>query len=304
MPASAPFARLTSPNCPAPRPPRGTGAKKESLVKYRNGSAENPQISVIIPAKNEAQGIGSIIGRVRKALDETGRSYEIIVVDDGSTDATAQRAHEAGATVLCHPYNIGNGAAIKTGIRYARGFRLVMLDADGQHPPEEIPALLEMLEKYHMVVGARIIEFGNEFSSKPGEQDLQPVCLIRVRPPHRRPHLRLSSDQGRRRKGVRHTSAQHLFLPDDDNPGHSALRLQPRLLSDNEPKARSGHQEQNQAPEGRITLLPDHFQNNDPVFAHEDFSSGQHLYLSCWSRATASTRSSCSTAATARPPKY
>ena len=124
-------------------------------MQYRNGFAENPKISVIIPAKNEAEGIESIIGRVRKALEEIGRSYEIIVVDDGSTDATAQRAHEAGATVLCHPYNIGNGAAIKNGIRYARGCCLVMLDADGQHPPEEIPALLEMLERYHMVVGAR-----------------------------------------------------------------------------------------------------------------------------------------------------
>ena len=132
-----------------------TGAKKESTVKYRNGSAENPQVSVIIPAKNEAQGIESIIRRVGEALDETGHSYEIIVVDDGSTDETAEKAHEAGATVLRHPYNIGNGAAIKNGIRYARGFRLVMLDADGQHPPEEIPALLKMLDKYHMVVGAR-----------------------------------------------------------------------------------------------------------------------------------------------------
>ena len=104
---------------------------------YRNGSAESPQISVIIPAKNEAQGIRSIIARVRETLDNTNFSYEIIVVDDGSADATAEKAHEAGATVLCHPYNIGNGAAIKTGIRYSRGGWLVMLDADGQHPPEE-----------------------------------------------------------------------------------------------------------------------------------------------------------------------
>jgi glycosyltransferase involved in cell wall biosynthesis len=138
-----------------PPDPRGTGLQKESLVQYLNGSAENPQISVIIPARNEAQGIGPVIGRVRKALNETGRQYEIIVVDDGSEDETAERAHEAGATVLCHPYNIGNGAAIKTGIRHAKGNALVMLDADGQHPPEEIPALLKMLRKYHMVVGAR-----------------------------------------------------------------------------------------------------------------------------------------------------
>lgn len=118
-------------------------------------SQDRPLVSVIIPARNEAQGIQSIIARVRQVLAESGRSHEIIVVDDGSSDKTASLAGEAGAIVLCHPYNIGNGAAIKTGIRYARGVSLVMLDADGQHPPEEIPALLGLLEKYHMVVGAR-----------------------------------------------------------------------------------------------------------------------------------------------------
>lgn len=124
-------------------------------MQYRNGHAESPQISVIIPARNEAQGIGAVIGKVREVLDACGRRYEIIVVDDGSDDATAKYAHKAGATVLCHPYNIGNGAAIKTGIRHAKGDSIVMLDADGQHPPEDIPTLLRMLEKYHMVVGAR-----------------------------------------------------------------------------------------------------------------------------------------------------
>jgi glycosyltransferase involved in cell wall biosynthesis len=77
------------------------------------------------------------------------------VVDDGSSDATSRNAAQAGARVIQHPYNIGNGAAIKTGIRNAKGSVLVMLDADGQHPPEDIPRLLDELQTHHMVVGAR-----------------------------------------------------------------------------------------------------------------------------------------------------
>ncbi|MCE5333882.1 MAG: glycosyltransferase [Desulfobacteraceae bacterium] len=124
-------------------------------MHYRNGPIESNDVSIIIPAKNEEAGIEAIIERIKAVMVPLGREFEIIVVDDGSDDATAQRANDAGAVVLCHPYNIGNGAAIKTGIRYARGSALVMLDADGQHPPEDIPRLLELLEKYHMVVGAR-----------------------------------------------------------------------------------------------------------------------------------------------------
>ncbi len=123
-----------------------------------NGSSDSPQISIIIPAMNEAEGIAPVIEKVRQAVDKLGRPCEIIVVDDGSTDSTAEKAFEAGAVVLCHPYNIGNGAAIKTGIRHARGSVMVMLDADGQHPPEQIPQMVEMLRKYHMVVGARTSE--------------------------------------------------------------------------------------------------------------------------------------------------
>jgi glycosyltransferase involved in cell wall biosynthesis len=111
--------------------------------------------SIIIPAYQEAEAIASVVKRIHRVMANLGYAYEIIVVDDGSQDATAERARDAGACVISHPYNIGNGAAVKTGIRNARGEALVMLDGDGQHAPEDIPRLVERLGAYDMVVGAR-----------------------------------------------------------------------------------------------------------------------------------------------------
>jgi len=127
-----------------------------ALVKERQVAHDCiPEVSIIIPANNEEGGIASVIRRVMKVMTELDRSFEIIVVDDGSSDATALNAQQAGARVVQHPYNIGNGAAVKTGIRNARGEIMVMLDGDGQHPPEEIPNLLEKLKDHDMVVAAR-----------------------------------------------------------------------------------------------------------------------------------------------------
>lgn len=108
-------------------------------------------ISIIIPAYNEAGNIGEVISKIR-TLDS---DYQILVIDDGSEDGTAEAARSAGAEVYRHPYNIGNGAAVKTGIREATGDILVFLDGDGQHDPEDIPRLLLHLPQYDLVVGAR-----------------------------------------------------------------------------------------------------------------------------------------------------
>ena len=123
----------------------------------------NPEISVIIPAYQEQETIQSIINRTHQVLSRLDRSYEIIVVNDGSSDATAEYARRAKARVLSHPYNMGNGAAVKTGIRNAQGDIMIMFDADGQHAPEDIPRLLEKLGPYDMVVAARTSDSDTSF---------------------------------------------------------------------------------------------------------------------------------------------
>jgi glycosyltransferase involved in cell wall biosynthesis len=110
------------------------------------------RISVIIPAYNEEEIIGSVI----QSLVDLYPGYEIIVIDDGSTDDTAGIARKSGAVVFSHPYNMGNGAAIKSGIRKATGDIIVFMDGDNQHRPEEISLLVKHLPKFDMVVGARI----------------------------------------------------------------------------------------------------------------------------------------------------
>ncbi|MBN2688021.1 MAG: glycosyltransferase family 2 protein [Deltaproteobacteria bacterium] len=112
-------------------------------------------VSIIVPVYGESGMIDSIVARIRATMDGLGVWYEIIVVNDGSHDETQEKAESAGARVISHPYNIGNGAAVKTGIRHARGSVLVMLDGDGQHAPEDIPKLLEKVGPYDMVVGER-----------------------------------------------------------------------------------------------------------------------------------------------------
>ncbi|MGI9237137.1 MAG: glycosyltransferase family 2 protein [Woeseiaceae bacterium] len=109
-------------------------------------------LSIVIPAKNESAAIGSVVSAAKEAWQDA----EIIVVDDGSSDETAQVAQQAGATVVQHPESLGNGAAVKAGARVASGDVIAFMDGDGQHDPKELAPLLEKLDEgYHMAVGAR-----------------------------------------------------------------------------------------------------------------------------------------------------
>ena len=113
--------------------------------------AATATVSVVIPAFNE----GSVIADVVTALAGAGPWHEIIVVDDGSSDDTGEHAAGAGATVVRHPYNKGNGAAVKSGIRKATGEYILIIDGDGQHSPADAQRLVARLGEYDLVIGAR-----------------------------------------------------------------------------------------------------------------------------------------------------
>ena len=127
------------------------------MVELQKGTLKDSpdcsvRVSIIIPAYNEEENIGALLERLKGVADD---DWEIIVINDCSDDRTPDICLEKGVKVVSHPYRIGNGASIKTGMRSAMGEILVMMDGDGQHKPEDITRLLEGIEKYDMVVGAR-----------------------------------------------------------------------------------------------------------------------------------------------------
>lgn len=109
-------------------------------------------VTIVIPAKNEAETLPALLSAIQSKLPE----FKVVVVDDGSTDDTAAICKKHGAKVISLPYSLGNGGAVKAGVRSVKTRRLVLMDGDGQHSPEDIPRLLERLDQgYDMVIGAR-----------------------------------------------------------------------------------------------------------------------------------------------------
>lgn len=113
--------------------------------------ADPSTVTVVIPAFEEAAAVGAVV----QALKAAASWREVLVVDDGSTDETSLVAATAGARVIKHPYNKGNGAAVKTGIRHASGEYILIVDADGQHSASDALRLVGFLGMYDLVVGTR-----------------------------------------------------------------------------------------------------------------------------------------------------
>jgi glycosyltransferase involved in cell wall biosynthesis len=112
-------------------------------------------LSVVIPAYNEEKIIGSVIKDIKEVLDSIGINYEIIAINDGSTDNTANILKEMNIRVINHPINKGYGRSLLSGIENARYEWVMIIDSDGSYPPKEITKLLEYIPQFDLVIGAR-----------------------------------------------------------------------------------------------------------------------------------------------------
>jgi glycosyltransferase involved in cell wall biosynthesis len=136
------------------------------------GLSLSASTSVIVPAYNEGPAVGRLVDQLRSCAVWR----EILVVDDGSTDSTAADAEARGARVVRHPYNKGNGAAVKTGIRLATGAFVLVIDADGQHQPADAARLVSHLDQYDLVVGARAPSTQASWSRRAGNALLNAIA--------------------------------------------------------------------------------------------------------------------------------
>jgi glycosyltransferase involved in cell wall biosynthesis len=128
---------------------RPASAVRETLA------ADLADVAILIPAYNEVGGVGGTVTRLRQTMETIPGTFEILVVDDGSTDGTAAEAEAHGARVLRLPENRGYGAALKVGIAESHSEYVAIIDADGTYPADALPRLLELMETADMAVGAR-----------------------------------------------------------------------------------------------------------------------------------------------------
>ncbi len=137
------------------------------------------EISIVLPAYNEEKAIGQVIKDIDQVMSKLNYKYEILVIDDGSKDNTAQIAKDLGARVIKHSINRGVGRARKTGIRNAKGEIIIMIDADGSYPVDVIPEMIKLLNTCDMVVGARTKESGSlPWLRKPSKWLLKKIAEI------------------------------------------------------------------------------------------------------------------------------
>ena len=137
--------------------PTFNGNGKYQVLTDNRTNHSSPLISIVIPAYNEEKSLGTVIRRTRKALQNSRNPYEIIVVDDGSTDQTSFVANKKDVAVVKNHKNCGKGDALKIGFSYCKGDVIVTMDADGSNQPEELLHLLQPILKndYDIVIGSR-----------------------------------------------------------------------------------------------------------------------------------------------------
>jgi glycosyltransferase involved in cell wall biosynthesis len=131
-------------------------AKEKTIPDLSEDKPPSVEVSILIPAYNEEASIVGQIEAIHTAMDQTHWNYEVVVINDGSTDGTAEQVARKRARLLSLRQNRGYGAALKAGITEARSEIIVIIDADGTYPCDVIPELLEKAREYDMVVGARV----------------------------------------------------------------------------------------------------------------------------------------------------
>ena len=133
---------------------------------------ERPEVSIIIPAYNEEENVDDVLSRACKAAESSSLSYEVIFVDDGSTDRTKHLALGHNVIILHHEKNMGKGVALKEGFAKARGDIIVTMDADGSHDPKDIPKLILP------VLNGSSVALGTRFSSREGRESTTKMNLF------------------------------------------------------------------------------------------------------------------------------